>query len=156
LITVSVCNIFVALYFVSSAWSCAAIISFQFLLSDLLLLNLLMCRCTSFIVVNRKWFDILGEVISIVRLRNLTIPWPYEAYLGKLQSALCTLLRFCFKIPSTSIEPRFTGIQSILQRSLDMQGTERRVTQFGFTALVSKLSNCWTKPYGHMVFLNIL
>jgi len=71
-------------------------------------------------------------------------------------NALCTLLKFCFKILSTSIEPRFTGIQSILQWSLEMQRTEHRVTQFGFTAVVSKLSNCWTKPYGHMIFLNIL
>jgi hypothetical protein len=139
----------------SFTWNRSRIYSWPDLL-DLLLLNLLMCGCASFIVVNGKWFDILGEVISIGKLRNLTTPWPYEAYLGKLQSAVWTLLKFCFKIPPTNIEPRFAGIQSILQQSLDIQGTEDRVTQFGFTAVVSKVSKCWTKPYGHMFFLNIL
>jgi len=129
----------------SFMWYGSRICSWLDLSDLLLLLNLLMCGCASFIVVNGKWFDIVGEVISIGKLRYLTTLWPYEAYLGKLQSAVWTLLKFCFKIPSTNIEPRFAGIQSILQRSPDMQGTEDRVTQFGFTAVVSKLSNCCNK-----------
>ena len=64
---------------------------------------------------------------------------------------MCTLLKFCFKIPSTSIEPRFTGSHSV-----DMQGTRHRATQFIFTALLSELSHCWTRPYGYMILLNIL